>query len=240
MKYLATIIFTVMPFLVMADQKIEMVGCDTYIDGEKVTLEYDINGHWSGPNPWLHDDGQMTFREALFGGWRKVDCPSAITLQKLAPEFTPDERANLCLFWDKETETYTGFSEGKKNAYGVCKDTKTVCQRVGDAKDLALKFKDSTAGTVSGMIGKTAVATTTASSVASAAGVTAVTHSSGALILTGSSGYVAGSLGSAGAAAVAGATTVTSIITAPATLIIGGAVAAGVGGAAYLCWDKME
>ena len=49
----------------MADQKIEMVGCDTHIDGEKVTLEYDINGHWSGPNPWLHDDGQMTFREAF-------------------------------------------------------------------------------------------------------------------------------------------------------------------------------
>ena len=120
------------------------------------------------------------------------------------------------------------FSEGKKNAYGVCKNTKTV-SAVGDAKDLALKFKDSKAGTISGMIGKTAVATTTASSVASAASVTAVTHSSGALILTGSSGYVAGSLGSAGAAAVAGATTVTSIITAPATLIIGGAVAAGVG-----------
>ena len=182
----------------------------------------------------------MTFREAFFGGWRKADCPSAITLQKLAPEFTPKERASFCLFWDKEIQTYTGFSKGKRDAYGVCKDTKTVCQRVGDAKDLALKFKDTTAGTISGMVGKTAAATTAASSVASAAGVTAVTHSSGALILTGSSGYVAGSLGSAGAAAVASAATVTSIVTAPATFIIGGAIAAGVGGAAYLCWDKME
>lgn len=229
-----------MPFLSFADENIEMVSCETFVDGEKLVLEYDINSHWSGPNPWLSDPEHSTFREILFGGWRKVTCPAAITIAHLAPEFTPNERSEFCLFWDKEPKTYTGFSKGSKDAYGVCKKTTTVCQRVGAAKDLAVKFKDTAGGTIAGIIGKATAATTAASTVAGAAGVTAVTHSSGAAILTGSSGYVAGSLGSAGATALATSATVASVVTAPATLIIGGAVAAGVGGAAYLCWDKTD
>lgn len=63
-----------------------------------------------------------------------MDCPFAITMAKLDPEFSSVERSLSCLYWDEEAETFTGFGEGKKDAYGICKDTRTVCQRVGEAK----------------------------------------------------------------------------------------------------------
>ncbi len=61
-----------------------------------------------------------------------------------------------------------------------------------------------------------------------AAGVTALAHSSGAAIAaTASSGYLAGTLGAVGAVA--------GVITAPATLIIGGAAVAAAGGTIAYC-----
>ena len=67
-----------------------------------------------------------------------------------------------------------------------------------------------------------------------AAGVTALAHSSGAAIAaTASTGYLAGTLGAVGA--------VTGVITAPATLIVGGvALAAGGGTIAYCRYAKDE
>lgn len=60
------------------------------------------------------------------------------------------------------------------------------------------------------------------------AGVTVVTHSSGAAIAaTASSGYLAGTLGVIG--------TVTSFITAPATLVVGGVAVAAAGGTIAYC-----
>lgn len=220
-----------------ASEEVDIQSCTTSVNGKPIYLPYDINGHWSGPNPWLFDN--YTFREIFFSGWGNIDCPSAITITQLAPEFSPKERAELCLFWDDEKETYTGFGEGKRDAYGTCKNTKTVCQRVGDANTVVSDFANSAVGTAGALIVGAAGAATGASSVAGAAGVTAVAHSSGAAILTGSSGYVAGSLGSLGATALAGSSVVAASLTAPITLTIGGVVAAAVGGAAYFCWDEL-
>lgn len=61
-----------------------------------------------------------------------------------------------------------------------------------------------------------------------AAGVGAVAHSSGAAIVTtAGSGYVAGTLGVLGS--------VTAVLTAPVTIVVGGVIAAGVGGTALYC-----
>ena len=61
-----------------------------------------------------------------------------------------------------------------------------------------------------------------------AAGVTALAHSSGAAIAaTASTGYLAGTLGAVGAVA--------GVITAPATLIIGGVAVAAAGGTIAYC-----
>lgn len=220
-----------------ARQEVDMQTCSTNVNGKTLILQYDLNGHWSGPNPWLYD--VYTWREILFSGWGDIDCPSAITMAKLAPEFSPVERSELCLYWDKEEKTYTGFGEGKKDAYGICKDTKTVCQRVGDAKDVLSEFAESAAGTAGALLTGAAGVATGASAVAGSAGVSAVTHSSGAAILTGSSGYVAGSLGSLGATALAGSSSVAAALTAPVSLTIAGVSAAAVGGAAYFCWNEL-
>jgi hypothetical protein len=63
---------------------------------------------------------------------------------------------------------------------------------------------------------------------ASTVGITAVAHSSGAWILTGSAGYMAGTMGAA-----AGAVAAAPIVLAGGVLIAGGA-----GTALYLCRDK--
>lgn len=80
-------------------------------------------------------------------------------------------------------------------------------------------------------------AVASAPAIAGAAGVTAVTHSSGAAILTGSSGYVAGSLGGVAATSLSA---IGAVITAPVTIIAGSAVAATIGGATYYCWDELS
>tara|TARA_R100000687_G_scaffold77729_1_gene70449 strand:+ start:2791 stop:3507 length:717 start_codon:yes stop_codon:yes gene_type:complete len=203
-------------------EEVQLEVCSTSIAGEQRTISYDINGHWSGPNPWLYD--HYTFREIFFGDWGAVTCPSAITLATIAPELTPKEKAAHCLVWNKEDETYSGFSKGERNAFGACKNPKTVCERVSSAKGKALAAI-SAAGTVASV-----------PSVAGAAGVSAVTHSSGAAILTGSSGYIAGTLGSVGASALA---TIGAVVTAPATIIAGGLSVAAIGGATYICWDEL-
>ena len=59
------------------------------------------------------------------------------------------------------------------------------------------------------------------------AGVSAVAHSSGATILTASSGYIAGTLGVVGA--------IGSAVTAPVTLAVGGITIVGAGGVALYC-----
>lgn len=237
-KSAMTLFLTVtMASVAYAAEEIDMQTCSTSVNGTTLTLEYDVNGHWSGPNPWLYDN--YTLREIFFSGWGGFDCPSAITLVNLAPEFSSAERSLSCLYWDEEAETFTGFGEGSKDAYGICKDTRTVCQRIGEAKTVVSDFAGSAAGTVGAVVAGAAGTATGASTVAGAAGVSAVAHSSGAAILTGSSGYVAGSLGGLGANALAGSSAVAAVVTAPATLTIAGVSAAVIGGAAYLCWDDL-
>ena len=124
----------------------------------------------------------------------------------MTPELAPNERSEHCLVWDKENKTYSGFSQGKQNAYGICKNPKTVCERVADAKVEALS--------AIGAVGAVAAAPY----VAGAAGVSVVAHSPGAAILTGSSGYIAGTIGTFGASALA---TIGAVVTAPATIIAG-------------------
>ena len=97
------------------------------------------------------------------------------------------------------------------------KETGKFCKVVNASKKEALAVTSVAAGLVGG-------ATTTAS----AAGVSAVVHSSGAVILSGSAGYIAGTLGTAGAATV-------GVLTAPATLAATAVSLVALGGAVYIC-----
>jgi hypothetical protein len=61
-------------------------------------------------------------------------------------------------------------------------------------------YAPSQSNLVAGISGAVGGAAVTSSAIGSALGLTVVTHSSGAAILTGSSGYIAGTIGAAGAA----------------------------------------
>ncbi|WP_390911015.1 hypothetical protein [Pseudosulfitobacter sp. SM2401] len=154
--------------------------CFTSINGKTTRLNYDID----------NSPDEQTFRDALFGGKGEIDCPAHVTLRNLTQELSDTERGVFCLNYDQERTTYTGISHGERDAYLVCKSSKTFCERVNVAKDEVLAF--------AALGGAAATASASATAVASAAGVTAVTHSSGAVIITGTSGYIAGTLGPSG------------------------------------------
>ncbi|MDO6523964.1 hypothetical protein Q4578_20445 [Shimia thalassica] len=157
---------------------------------------------------------KMTFRDALVGS----ECPGQAILHSLLPELSSLERSAFCLAYDDEAEQYVGYAEGERDAYLRCKEPNVpICQHVNATKEEALAI-----------VGLGAGATAGASAAASAAGVTAVTHSSGAVILTGSSGYIAGTLGTIGSGLLAG-------LTAPVTLTAAAVSVVAVGGAIYLC-----
>lgn len=84
------------------------------------------------------------------------------------------------------------------------------------------------AQTALGLGAGVATASGSATIASTAAGVSAVAHSSGAIILTGSSGYIAGTLGTFATGAFA-------FLTAPATLTAAGAVVVLTGGSVFYC-----
>ncbi|WP_422000033.1 hypothetical protein [Roseovarius mucosus] len=198
------------------DPEDELSLCRTSINGEKKwvifedTVESDLYSNYS-------------FREIFLGGTENIDCPAYISLQILTPELSGAQRGPFCLEYDEQMDSIIGFSEGERDAYLICKEpTVPVCERVNNSKDAALAL----AGTFGGAV----VGTNTATGVA---GVSAVSHSSGALILTGNAGYIAGTLGTVGSSLVA-------LLTAPATLAAAGVTLVVVGGAVYVCADEAQ
>lgn len=95
--------------------------------------------------------------------------------------------------------------------------TGRVCKVVDETKEEALAVT----GIATGLTGG-------ATAAASAAGVTAVAHSSGAVILTGGAGYIAATLGTAAATTV-------GVLTAPATMAVATVSLIAVGTAVYIC-----
>jgi len=93
----------------------------------------------------------------------------------------------------------------------------STCEIVNATKEEAALLVGLGGGAAAG----TTIVTTTA-------GITAVAHSSGAIILTGSAGYIGGTLGTIGASTIA-------TLTAPATLVAAGTSVIALGGAVYYC-----
>ncbi|MDU9004279.1 hypothetical protein [Sedimentitalea todarodis] len=185
--------------------------CTTLVSGKSYRLTYDLDDEELFSN--------MTFRDALIGG----DCPGQAVLSALLPELSPSERSAFCLVYDDEAEEYVGYAEGERDAYLRCKEPSVpICERVNATKEEALAI-----------VGLGAGATAGASAAASAAGVAAVGHSSGAVILTGSSGYIAGTIGTVG-------TSLLAILTAPATLTAAAVSVVAVGGAVYVCQSDSD
>lgn len=188
----------------------ETISCNSKIHGKSISLQYEDTDKELFSN--------YTFREIFLRGWGEITCPAFVTLRHLTPGITDAERSIFCLNFEKDTKTFTGYSVGQRNAYLVCtKPSKKFCERVNESKDAAIAIT----GAAFGAAGSAALVT-------AGTGVTAVAHSSGAVILTGAGGYIAGTLASIGAGALA-------ILTAPAAIAATTISVVAVGGSVYLC-----
>jgi hypothetical protein len=187
-----------------------VADCQTSINGEVLSLAYDTDDKMLREN--------RTYRERIFGKAGRVTCPGYVTLRALTPDLSDTERALFCLQYDRSQRTYTGLVVGPRDAFVGCKaPSRTFCDRVTATRDQI--------GDLTAIGGRLASGVKTA---VGAAGVTAIEHSSGALILTGSSGYMSGTLGSLASGALA-------TLTAPATSTAALVTVVAVGGSVYYC-----
>lgn len=190
---------------------IDIEMCTFRQDGRERRLSYTYDEEFENEN--------VSIRESTFGPAAGGTCPGYVTLAYLTPEATNAERQLFCLVTNEDQEL-VGFQVGERDAYVQCDaPSKSFCERVNDSTKAAVAISGFGAGVVGGTVGTTV-----------ATGTTVVAHSSGALILTGTSGYVAGTLGTIG-------TTALGILTAPVTVTAAAVTVVAVGGAVYVCSD---
>lgn len=182
------------------------IFCNARIAGKDVPLAYDRD------EPGLRATYSM--RETVFTRWGSSTCPSYVVLRSLTPELTDEERQPFCLRRDEETESFIGYDLGARDARGACKKPAgTICRRVHQTQNAAVTI-------------------TTAAGRGAVRGLQALPDGSGAVIVSGSKGYVAGALEAMGGAAA-------TLAGSPA-LMAGAALSViAVGGAVYACSDKV-
>lgn len=185
-----------------AAQAADPTFCTARINGRDVPLGYDR------AEPGLRD--HFSRREIFFTSWGRDTCPSYVVLRSLTPDLTDEERGPFCLRHDKSSDSVIGYDLGDRDAYGRCEvPARTVCQRVNQTTNAAMA--------ITGAAARGAVQ-----------GARALPDGSGAVILSGSQGYVAGALSSIGGAAAA--------MAASPAIVAGAAVSVvAVGGAVYAC-----
>ncbi|MBZ4690171.1 MAG: hypothetical protein JG765_1422 [Cereibacter sp.] len=183
-----------------ADAKPE--ACLTSLEGFPTPLQYDT------------DDTEMrqnrSYRERFLGGYGDITCPGYVTLRAMTPGLTDTERSVFCLQYDAKAETYTGFSQGKRNAYVHCaQPTRAFCEKVNDSRDSALA--------IAGNAGRGALS-----------GVNAVQNGAGAVVMSGTGASIGSALSSLGASTAAA-------LSAPAVLAAAAVTVVAVGGTVYVC-----
>lgn len=188
----------------------ELSPCMTSVNAAEVQLFFDPD------DPRI--DENTTFRESWFGDWGRITCPGFVTLRYLTPDLTDDQRGTFCLQYDRKARTYTGYSEGERDSFAVCrKPTKSFCQRVNASKDTVLALT----GLAASATGASEVAQTTQD-------VQLLTQDNGAVSLTGKAVAVAGALTRLGSTALAAAAAPAEVGAAAVTVVT-------VGGLVYLC-----
>ncbi|TMM54929.1 hypothetical protein [Sulfitobacter sabulilitoris] len=137
-------------------------------------------------------------------------CDSGVLFDYLATTVPDADIDGYCLTRSDENGYF--LIPGDRNFQGLCK--KTFCERVNTTKQEGRDVAASIAGSVAAN--------------AREAGISAIRHGSGAMILSGSASSVTASLGTAGSTALAALST-------PAVLAAAGVSVVAVGGAVYVC-----
>ncbi|WP_265499298.1 hypothetical protein [Paracoccus beibuensis] len=204
MKALLLTIALALPFTTHDARADEPVFCTARINDRDVVMGYDKT------EARLSDT--YSRRELLATRWGRHDCPSYVVLRSLTPELTDEERLPFCLRVDGSNESVIGYDLGKRDAWGRCRaGAGSVCTRVNQTTAAA-------------------GALTSAAARRSIQGLQALPDGSGAVILSGTGGYISGALASLGGAAAA--------VAASPMLLTGAAVSVvAVGGTLYACHD---
>ena len=181
--------------------------CTTKIEGEDVTIFYDDE-----------EPTYSSFRERYFS--RRHTCPGAVVITYLMPDLTAEERQVFCANYDPKTRSHSLPAQGTRDAFGRCEQPSNTCKLVNTTKENALGLmgigEQAEAGTLTGRLSST---------------ISAVTHSSGAMVLSGNAGSISSLLTSAG-------TTIGTALGTPAILAGAAASVVVIGGAVYLCSDE--
>lgn len=176
--------------------------CETKIDGEAVTIFYNTD-----------DPTFSSLRERFLR--RGHQCPGAVVITYLMPDLSASEREVFCANYDPKTKSHSLPAQGRRDSFGRCVEPSKTCALVNTTKQEAIALmgmgERAEEGTRPGLLSST---------------ISAVTHSSGAMILSGNAGALSGLLSSVGAAA-----------SAPAVLAGAAASVVVIGGAVYLCSD---
>ena len=167
----------------------------------------------------LTGPGGVTLRERLLGWpqqtWGQVwgtpqSCDSETTIAFLGAVLAVDQIDQYCLSYDVEADGFL-LVPGERNFRGRCQ--KTICERVNITRD-------QTTGFLNGMMQAVLQPPQT--------GVLGLTHSSGAMLLTGQRGVLLDSLGTT-------ATSVTAALSTPAAMTAAAVTVMTVGSAVYVC-----
>lgn len=179
--------------------------CSTKIDGEPVTIFF--------------NDDDPTYSSLRERFWRRgQDCPGAVVITYLMPDLTAEEREVFCANYDPETRSHSQPAQGRRDNFGRCAEPSKTCTLVNATKQETLA-----------LVGLGARAEDRGGVLSSA--ISTVTHSSGALIVSGNAGTLTGLLNSAGTAA-------STALASPAILAGAAASVVVIGGAVYLCRDQ--
>jgi hypothetical protein len=179
--------------------------CTTKIDGEAVTIFF--------------NDDDPTYSSLRERFWRRgQNCPGAVVITYLMPDLTAEEREVFCANYDPETGSHSQPAQGRRDNFGRCAEPSKTCTLVNTTKQETLAA-----------IGFGAQGEGRGRAVSSA--ISTVTHSSGAMILSGNAATLTGALNSAGAAA-------STALASPAILAGAAASVVVLGGAVYLCRDQ--
>ena len=180
--------------------------CTTKIDGESVTIFYDDE-----------EPTYSSFRERYFS--RRNTCPGAVVITYLMPALTAEERLVFCANYDPETRSHSQPAQGRRDAFGRCSEPSRTCKLVNTTKQEAMALvgigEQAEDGGLSDRLSST---------------VSAVTHSSGAMVLSGNTASLSSILSSAG-------TAIGTALSTPAVLAGAAASVVVIGGAVYLCSD---
>jgi hypothetical protein len=180
--------------------------CETKIEGEPVTIFYDDE-----------EPTYSSFRERYLT--RGTACPGAVVITYLMPDLTAEQREVFCANYDPSTGSHSMPAQGRRDAYGRCTEPSKTCTLVNATKQEAMELMS---------IGDQAESGTLTNRVSST--LSAVTHGSGAMVLSGNAGSISSALASAG-------TTIGTALGTPAVLAGAAASLVVVGGAVYLCSD---